>query len=84
MQQNGRKCLPTDTPSRPWSWVNMSKVYFSEHCHVAYQIKQTYKNLLQTPSPPDPGVLVKRSNFHSQNMVMLHTRLKRIRNAATW
>ena len=84
MQQHGSKCLPADPPPHPGVGSICQKSTFSEHCHVAYQIKQNYKILLQTPSSPDPGVLVKRSNFHSQNMVMLHIRLKGIRNAATW
>ena len=39
------------------------------------------------PPPPDPRVGVKRSKFkiqNFQNMVMLHIKLKRIVNAATW
>ena len=33
--------LPPDPPTinRPWVWVQMSKLTFSKHGHVAYQIK---------------------------------------------
>ena len=56
----------------------MSKSTFSEHGLVAYQVKRNHKIC------PDPWVGVKRSNFHFQNMAMLHIKLKGIRNAATW
>ena len=66
---------------------------FSEHSHVAYQIKwnqvcsNTKKNILPTAPSPSPtslgwGQLVKIQLF--QNMVMLYNKLHVITNAATW
>ena len=65
---------------------------FSEHGHVAYQIKDNHEcsnmaaNILPTDPPyPHPRDGVSRSKFNFfQNMVMLHIKLKKITNAATW
>ena len=65
---------------------------FSEHGHVAYQIKDNHEcsnmeeNILPADPPPlDPGDEVSRSKSHFfQNMVMLHVKFKRITDAATW
>ena len=76
--------------------VIKSKLFFSEHGHVAYQIKENHKcsnteatilpaNILTSPPPPMTLVDgVKIQLF--QNMVMLHIKLKEIANAnaATW
>ena len=67
------------------------KLTFSEHGHVAYHIKgnhemQHYGNNFFCPlTPHDPsgwGRKVKIELF--QNMVVLHIKLKKITNAATW
>ena len=68
---------------------------FSEHGHVAYQIKGNHdcSNMAANILPADPhpppsplplgwGKKVKIQLF--QNMVMLHIKLKGIMNAATW
>ena len=69
-------------------YVNRST--FSEHGHVAYQIKGNHElssmvaNILHT-DPPPPMTLGdgdKIELFH--NMVMLHIKIKGITNAATW
>ena len=63
---------------------------FSEHGHVAYQIKWNHKcnnmvlNTLPTYTPPHTGGGVKRSKLKFfQNMVLLLIK-KGIMNAATW
>ena len=57
------------SPPRPWVWVNMSNFNphdhrggcqnstFSEHGHVAYQIKENYKcsNMVENIFPADPS-----------------------------
>ena len=62
---------------------------FSEHGHVAYQIKGNHgysnmvANIMPADPPPDPGSQkVKIQVF--QNMVMLHIQLKMIANAVIW
>ena len=76
---------------RPFEWtygVGSKGQYstFSEHGHVAYQIKGNQKcsnmvaNILPA-DPRDPGDVVKIQFF--QNMDMLHIKLKGITNAAT-
>ena len=79
-------------------WKQEVKVqFFSEQCHVAYQIKGNHEFrsmvaniLLQDtyptpyPSAPDPGVGVKSLKFIFKNMVMLQIKLKKITKAATW
>ena len=69
--------------------VKMSKLKFSEHSHVAYQIKRNHEcsnmvaNIL--PADPTPTTLdIKMSKFNFQNKVMLHIKLKGITNVATW
>ena len=61
---------------------------FSEHVHVAYQIKQYHKCsnmvvIILSPDhqPTDPGGGVKIQLF--QIMVMLHIKLNGLTNAAT-
>ena len=61
---------------------------FSEHGHVAYQIKKNHKGsnyvaiILPARPPPDPGYEVSRSKIQLfQNMLMLHIKLMRIKNA---
>ena len=64
----------------------MSKLNFSEHGHVAYQIKGNHEfgnmvaNILPTDPPRPLGS--KCSNATFQDMVMLHIKLKEITNAA--
>ena len=69
------------------------KLNFSEHGHVAYQIKgitgaatcNMVANIMRVDPlpPPDPGgQKVKIRLF--QNMVILHIKLKAIMNAVTW
>ena len=69
-----------------WTWCVGSKgqiATFSEHCHVAYQIKgnqvcsNMVANILPADPPPPPP-----THTHTQNMVMLHIKLKVIGNAA--
>ena len=68
-----------------------SKINFSEHGHVAFQIKwnHEYSNIVAIllpaeppPTGPSGGQKVKIQLF--QNMVMLHFILNGITNAATW
>ena len=65
---------------------------FSEHGHVAYQIKGNLKCsnmeanifwLQFPPLPPDPGGLMIKIQLF-QNMFMLHNKSNGITNAATW
>ena len=79
-------------PPDPGNGANMSKFTFSEHGHVAYQIKGNHsmqqhgsKYFARRPLPTlstRPLTLFKIQLF--QNKVMLHIKLKRITNAATW
>ena len=85
--------LPTDPNPAPDTglWSNGQNSTFTEHGHVAYQIKENDKcsNIVANILPadpiltPDPVVGVKRFKIqHFRDMVMLHTKLKGIRNAA--
>ena len=76
-----------------WTWCVGSKgqiATFSEHCYVAYQIKgnQVCSNMVANilpadPSPPPPPPPHTHTHTHlPQNMVMLHIKLKVVRNAA--
>ena len=72
--------LPADPllpPPDPWGGVKMSKLTFSKHGYVAYQLKWNHKCSLMVAniSPADPpqgpgGQKVKIKLF--QNIVMLH------------
>ena len=69
-----------------WTWCVGSKgqiATFSEHCHVAYQIKgnQVCSNMVANILPADPPPPPTHTHL-PQNMVMLHIKLKVIRNAA--
>ena len=65
-------------------WVSKGQnSTFSEHSHVAYQIKWNHEcsimvaNTLPADPLPDPGGWGKRSKFELfQNMVVLHIKLK--------
>ena len=65
---------------------------FSEHGHVAYQIKGNHEcsnleaNILPADLTPTPtlGMRSKGQNSILQNMVMLHIKLNGSTNAATW
>ena len=51
--------LPTDPllpPPDPWGGVKMSKLTFSKHGHVAYQLKWNHKcsHMVANISPADP------------------------------
>ena len=90
MQQHGSKCsiLPVDPLPRLWGSKGRN-LTFSEHDHVAYQIKWNHEcnNMVANILPVDPlpgpwGQKVEIQIF--KNMVMLHIKLKRITNAATW
>ena len=70
-----------------WTWYVGSKgqiATFSEHCHVAYQIKgnQVCSNMVANILPADPPPPPPHTHTHTQNMVMLHIKLKVIGNAA--
>ena len=77
-------------PQRPLGGVNRSKINFSYHGHVAYQIKWNHKcsNMVvnifirRPHTPCEWGQKVKIQLF--QNMVMLHINQNGIMNAATW
>ena len=78
------------TPPGPWGGGLGQNSTLSEHGHVAYQLKGITKcsRMVANILPADPtqtqgmGPLVKIKLF--QNMVMLHIKLKRIKNAPTW
>ena len=86
MQQYGSKYFARRPPP-PTLGRNST---FSDHGHVAYQIKENQEcsnmvaNIARRPPPPDPGDGISRSNSTFSDMVMLHIKLKRITNAATW
>ena len=106
MQQHGSKYFarrsPLPIPSPLTLTLGMGSMgqnsTFSEHGHVAYQIKENHEcsNMVapQTPLPPthpitpcpnpgdEWGQWVRIQLF--QNMVILHIKLKRIMNAAAW
>ena len=70
-----------------WTWCVGSKgqiATFSEHCYVAYQIKgnQVCSNMVANILPADPPPPSHTHTHLPQNMVMLHIKLKVIRNAA--
>ena len=70
-----------------WTWCVGSKgqiATFSEHCYVAYQIKgnQVCSNMVANILPADPPPPPPPHTHLPQNMVMLHIKLKVIRNAA--
>ena len=62
------------------------KSTFSEHGHIAYQIKENHEcnnmvaNIFEHTMTPRDGVKIQLF----QNMVMLHIKLMGTRNAATW
>ena len=95
MQQRGSKYFARRPPPLhpdPVDGVNRSKFTCSEHGHVTYQIKENQECtnmvaniLLADPlPPPHPRDGVSRSNNFFKNMDMLHIKLKKITNAATW
>ena len=72
-----------------WTWCVGSKGQngtLSEHCQVAYQIKgnQVCSNMVANilPADPPPPPPPPTHTHLPQNMVMLHIKLKVIRNAA--
>ena len=98
MQEQGSKYLPGDVyplaPTLGMRSVGQTST-FSEHGHVAYQnlresrMQQRGSNYFarRPPIPPTPrpcrwDQYVK--NLFFQYMAMLHIKLKRITNAATW
>ena len=78
-------------PFGPGDGVSCQNSFFTEHGHVAYQIKKNYEcsnmvaNFASRPQIPQDhkvwGQNVKIQLF--QNIVMLHIKLKGITNAAT-
>ena len=77
--------LPADPllpPPDPGGGVKMSKLAFSKHGHVAYQLKWNHKcsHMVANISPADPpralGVKRLKLNFF-QNIVMLHIKENR-------
>ena len=75
--------------------VGHNSFFFSEHSHVTYQIKKNQEctnmvaNILLAdplphPPPPHPRDGVSRSKHFFKNKDMLHIKLKKITNAATW
>ena len=90
----------TDPPNtHPVLWMGSvgHNSNFSEHSHVTYQIKENQECtnmvaniLLADPLPPPPTPPphprdgVSRSKQFFKNMDMLHIKLKKITNAATW
>ena len=94
MQQHGSKYLnifsQIPPPPRPQGSKDQNST-FSEHGHVAYQIKGNHKcsnmvaNIIifSRRSPPRPQGSKDQIQLF-QNMVMLHIKLKGITNAATW
>ena len=83
-------CPQTLPPKTLGNGVKRSKFNFSEHGHVAYQIKWNYEKMQQhdnkyfarRPTPMTLGNGVKINLF--QNMFMLHIKLKGITHAVTW
>ena len=79
--------LPHSTPPPPPP-PPPGGVFFSEHGHVAYQIKGNHvcsnmvANILSAYSPLSPWGEVQILLFHY--MVLLHVKLKNITNATTW
>ena len=47
---------PPPTPTRPWGGVKMSKLTFSKHGHVAYQLNWNHKcsHMVANIFPADP------------------------------
>ena len=87
MQQRGskyftRRPAPTYTCT-PTLWMGSvgKKSFFSVHEHVTYQIKEKY---FGRPIPPTLGMGSVGQNIFFKNMDMLHIKLKKITNAATW
>ena len=78
---------PPPTPPDPGGGVKMSKLTFSKHAHVAYQLKWNHKcsHMVANISPADPpqgpgGQKFKIKLF--QNIIMLH--IKGNRECSTW
>ena len=92
--------LPADLPQTLGMRSVGQNSTFLEHVNVAYQINENQEcsNMVAkiltadwpppTPPPPplpDPGYEVSRSKFNFfQNMLMLHIKLMRFKNAVTW
>ena len=87
--------LPADPPPspNPGDGVISQNSTFSEHGHVAYQLKGITKcssivAIFLPTDPPPPTTIGRRGQEVKiqlfQNMVMLHIKLKGITNAATW
>ena len=80
---------PTPPPTTLGMWSIGQNSTFSKHGHVAHQIRDKHEcsNMVENilPTDPIPGDGVSRSEFNIfQNMVVLHIKLKRVMNAATW
>ena len=83
-------------PPRLRRGVKRSNSTFLEHGHDAYQINENHKcsnvvaNIWPADPPPPPSTPPTLwmgsigQNSLVQNMVMLHIKLKRIKNAPTW
>ena len=93
MQQHGSKYFAWCHPLHPLTLRIGSKgriLTFSEHGHVAYQIKGNQvcstmvANILPTVPDLTLGVGSKGQNSTFSYIVMLHIKLKGITNAATW
>ena len=90
MQQNGSKYFAGRPPTQPSGSIVQNST-FSEHSHVADQIKKSHKwdnmvgNILAADPPPwTYGVGSKAQNSTSSDMIMLRIKLKGIKNAVSW
>ena len=80
--------LPTYTPLTQGVGSKGQTIYFSESCHVAYQIKaddagsNMVANILPTDTPFTQGVGSKGQLYLLLKVVMLHIKLKGIEHRA--
>ena len=92
MQQHGSNILTADPEGQ-----KVKIQLFSEHGHVAYQIKGNHEcsNIVANILPADQSPIPHQYTFHAtlgfkfkiqlfQNIVMWHIKLKGMANAATW
>ena len=95
MQQHDSKYFARRPPHTFPTQSIGQKSTFSEHDHVAYQIKGNHEcsnmvaNILHSDPPPPPprtiGKIVSKDQIQLfQNMVMWYIKLKGIMNAALW
>ena len=89
MRQHGSKYFAHRLPSTLGIGSVGQHSTFSDHGHVAYQIKENHEciNMVGNILPEDPLRPWEWGQVKIQllqNMVILHVKLKRIKNAATW